>query len=359
MNHICTWFCADEKGHESIFPQTGQKSSSAAHQHIYWRCLLLFYATSKRFNTGEKHVFFTNVRELPVVDGRNTADILCDLNVEVVYTNFRYRTPKGYFGMFQNQFYEFSILEYIVGHNTRQGDQYLILDSDCIFLHPVDSLFKEAEVQGFMSFEDDCTTDLVIHGLSRRDMKALYEDLLQRPVSEIPGYHLGEFFLASVSNINLIFADFLVLWPELLRRFGAGQPKFNEEAHTLSYIYYKNGLLASPKRTIMKRIWTNPVFYRNVEKTDPDLAIWHLPSEKTYGLADLYEVIVRDSPDYSLSLDDAAYRQTVQAKLGIPNLTLSRRLKYYVLSYSRALTKRIRKVPVVRQLAASFNPEFS
>lgn len=343
MNYICTWFCADEKGQESIFPQTGQMSSSSGHQNIYWRCLLLFYVTSRRFNLTQQHLFFTNVRVLPVVDGKNVSELLKELQVRVIYTDFKYRTPRGYFGMFQNQFYEFSILEYISFLDGNQEDLYLILDSDCIFLHPLEPLFKEAAVKGFMSFEDDCTTELVIHGLSRRDMKSLYEDLLGKPVSEIPGYHLGEFFLASKANIGIILADFLFLWPEMLRRNELGEPKFNEEAHTLSYIYYKNGFVASPKRTIMKRIWTNPVFYRNTEPSDAELSIWHLPAEKTYGLASLYKLFVMDMTDFGLGIGNEQYRQIVMKELGVPHLSLYMRLKYYILSYSRALNKRIKK----------------
>src|ERR1700733_3529494 len=130
MNYICTWLCADVKGEERIFPQTGQKSSSQSHQNIYWRCLTVFYITSKRFNKEEKHQLYTNVKTLPVVDGRKMSDILSELEVEVIFTDFKYKTPKGYFGMFQNQFYEFSILEHITQHNDNLSDQYMILDSD-------------------------------------------------------------------------------------------------------------------------------------------------------------------------------------------------------------------------------------
>ncbi len=344
MNYICTWFCADEKGEESLFPQTGQKSSSQKHQNIYWRCLILFYVTSRRFNKAEKHVFFTNVKQLPEVDGKSVTQIFTDLHVDVVYTDFKYKTPKGYFGMFQNQFYEFSILEYIVKNNSNNTDNYLVVDSDCIFIKPASLLFNEAAPNGFMSFEDDCTTDLVIHGLSRKDMKALYEDLLSKKINEIPGYHLGEFLLASVKNINTIYNDFLTLWPELIRRFEAGLPKFNEEAHTLSYLYYKNNFIASPKRNLMKRIWTNPVFYRNVADTDTGLVLWHLPSEKTYGLADLYEIFVLQNKNYGLDIPEEHYLKLVNDKLGIPKLTLGKKLKYYMVSYYRASLKRVKKL---------------
>ncbi|MGF7081515.1 hypothetical protein [Mucilaginibacter sp. UYCu711] len=342
MNYICTWFCADKEGEESIFPQTGQKSSSQKHQNIYWRCAILFFVTSRRFNKNERHVFFTNVKRLPEVDGKEVAKIFEDLQVEIIYTDFKYKTPKGYFELFQNQFYEFSILEYIVKHNKNGTDKYLVVDSDCIFLRPAAKLFNLAEVTGFMSFEDDCSTDLVIHGLSCKEMKVLYEDLLNKTINEIPGYHLGEFLLASVINIRTIFNDFVKLWPELKRRFAVGLPKFNEEAQTLSYIYYKNNFFANPSRTLMKRIWTNPVFYRNVELTDPNLILWHLPSEKTYGLADLYNLFI-EKENYGLNLPLDDYLNKIQEKLGVPKLTFGKKIKYYFVSYYRASLKRVKR----------------
>lgn len=351
MNYICTWLCADNVGEESIYPQTGEKSSGQKHQNIYWRCLLLFFATSRRFNKTQKHLLFTNTKLLPVIGGKKVEQMLADLCVTVIYTDFKYKTPKGYFNLFQNQFYEFSILEYIVEHNKHQEDQYLILDSDCIFTRPVADLFEEAKSAGFISFEDACTADLVIHGLSRVDMKYLYEDLSGEPVNKIPGYHLGEFFLASVKNIQTIFNGFLELWPELMRRYQLGLPKFNEEAQTLSYLYYKNGFKASTKTDYLKRIWTNPVFYRNVEASDVDVAIWHLPSEKTFGLTRLYEKLINESDAYGFNLSNKAFLEMIKVNLGIPRLTFSMALRYYVLSYCRALRKRAKNIRFIAKAA--------
>lgn len=356
MNYICTWLCADKEGEESIFPQTGQKSSSQSHQNIYWRCLTVFYITSKRFNKNEKHQLYTNVRSLPVVDGRNMQEILAALQVEVIFTDFKYKTPEGYFGMFQNQFYEFSILEYIVRNNENQDDQYMILDSDCIFLKPAAQLFREASNQGFLSFEDECTTDLVIHGLSRKNMKTVYEDLLGQEINEIPGYHLGEFYLCSVKNTRTIFSGFLELWPVLMERFKLGLPKFNEEAHTLSYLYYKNGFKASESKTLMKRIWTNPLFYRNVSPSDTKLVVWHMPAEKLFGLADLYDFFMNHSANYGFDNSDENYINYVQRTLGIPSLSFMMKCKYYTHSYYRAIIKRIRKMkPVLKTKPALAN----
>ncbi len=344
MNYICTWLCADEKGEESLFPQTGQKSSSQSHQNIYWRCLIVFFITSKRFNKNEKHVLFTNVKQLPDVDGRKVSQILQDLEVEVVFTDFKYKTPKGYYGAFQNQFYEFSILEYITKHNKNMKDQYLVLDSDCIFIKPAKELFEEASKNGFISFEDEVKPDYVINGLSRNDLKSLYEELLGKQINEIPSYHLGEFLLCSVENINKFYNDFKEVWPKLLEQHQQGKKKFNEEAHTLSYLYFKNGFRASKANHFMRRIWTNPLFYREVRASDTNLCIWHLPAEKTFGIHKLYELFMNKSTNYGFEINNEKYIASAQKLLGIPHLPVRMKIEYYTKSYYRALKKRLPKL---------------
>lgn len=344
MNYICTWLCADEPGEESVFFQTGELSSSQTHQNIYWRCLLVFYITSKRFNKKEKHILFTNVKQLPVVDGKKISSLLEELEVEVIFTDFKYKTPKGYYGAFQNQFYEFSILEYISANNTNNDDLYLVLDSDCIFIKPVDHLFSEASKQGFISFEDEVKPDYVINGLSRNDLKTLYEELLGKKIDEIPSYHLGEFMLSSVGNIKKFFSDFKELWPQLIERNQAGKLKFNEEAHTLSYLYFKNGFRAHNNNIFMRRIWTNPLFYREVRDTDVALAIWHLPAEKTFGIFRLYEHFLMQSRNFGLEISNDKYIDIVQKAIGIPHLPLKMKIEYYTVSYYKAIKKRLKKL---------------
>lgn len=343
MNYVCTWFCADEKGEESIFPQTGQKSSSQSHQNIYWKCILVFFITSKRFNKTEKHLLFTNVSTVPVIDGLDVREMLNELDVTIIHTSFKYKTPKGYYGRFQNQFYEFSILEYIAENDNNLENQYMVLDSDCIFLKPAAPLFNEAKPQGFISFTDPVAPDYVINGLSRLDMKALYEELLGEQLSEAPQYHLGEFLLCSTKNIKKIYSDFKELWPKLIERFEANKTRFNEEAHTLSFLYFKNGLQESKSDKYMRRIWTNPLFYRDVRPSDKDLVIWHLPAEKTFGIDRLYQHFLTQSDNYGFEIPAAKYQELVENTLGIPNLSISMRTKYYLTSFYRKLKKSLKQ----------------
>ena len=269
---------------------------------------------------------------------------LNELDVQVIFTDFKYKTPKGYYGQFQNQFYEFSILEYIAKNNNNVNDNYLILDSDCIFIKPAQAMFAEAAPQGFLSFTDDVKPGYVINGLSRNNLKDLYETLLHKKLDVIPPYNLGEFLLCSVENIKKIFADFEVLWPQLLLLNKEGKLKFNEEAHTLSFLYFKNNLAASNRNDLMKRIWTNPIFYRNVEESDIDLCVWHLPSEKTFGIKDLYDDLIIKSSHFGIEISNEHFVELAKRRLGVPKLSIKKRAEYYALSYSRAANKRITSI---------------
>lgn len=91
----------------------------------------------------------------------------------------------------------------------------------------------------------------------------------------------------------------------------------------------------------MRRIWTNPLFYREVRASDSDLFIWHLPAEKTYGFHRLYEHL-KNLPGFGKNLPELSFLQLAQEELGIPNLPVKRKVQYYTTSYYRAVKKRLR-----------------
>lgn len=76
-------------------------------------------------------------------------------------------------------------------------------------------------------------------------------------------------------------ADFPIVYNEMLNRYHHGLvKKFNEEAHFLSYLFYKNTIQGGgAANKYIKRMWNAPDFY-NIQKEDVDLAIWHLPAGK-------------------------------------------------------------------------------
>ena len=105
--------------------------------------------------------------------------------------------------------------------------------------------------------------------------------------AENPVYYGGEIFAATLPVIRQINALAPLVWQDMLERHRAGQPKLNEEAHFLSYCYHRIGNFGSLEGFI-KRIWTSP-HYSNVQPEDVKLPIWHLPSEKTGGIALIFK----------------------------------------------------------------------
>jgi hypothetical protein len=96
----------------------------------------------------------------------------------------------------------------------------------------------------------------------------------------------------------------------------------------------------------MKRIWTNPLFYRNVEESDVDLALWHLPAEKTFGLFRLYDLFMNQLSRFGFNISDEQFLACVQRLLGVPHLSLKMKIEYYTVSYYRAITKRLTRFPI-------------
>lgn len=123
-------------------------------------------------------------------------------------------------------------------------------------------------------------------------MRLLFSELDGRDPGTAPEYFGGEIFAADMGVIRQINGMAKELWQQMLERFASGKTKFNEEAHFLSYCYHKighYGLLES----YIKRIWTSPR-YNNVQPGDENLPIWHLPAEKTGGIALIFRQIKKN-----------------------------------------------------------------
>lgn len=287
--YICTWIYCEQPGEESHYPQVGGKSSSLSFQAVYWRCVVVYFASSLKNNPDAHHVLFTNIDKAPNIGTFSVTDFLTQNSIEMVTLPFTYQTPPGYFGEWRNQFYMFDILKYLA-HIQEDERQYLILDSDCVWVKSASRILTELNRHPVLTYEPEQPFEEVINGLNRLDMKLLYEELNQQSVPRLPLYFGGEWFAASVMEIRKIYGEFETLWPILLERFAKQQPKFNEEAHALSYIYHK---LDYPERTanpFFKRVWTSPYLYDACSR-DLKLDVWHVLSEKRYGIKRLFEQV--------------------------------------------------------------------
>ena len=337
MDIISTWIYLDSLDESSEYPQVGKASHLPEFQKVYWRCVAVFYAISTQTNPERTHVLFTNVevRDLPEIDGIDLGSFLKKRNVAVVTLPLSWQAPKGWHGKWRNQFYIFDILQFIENQSISQSGAefksapdyenaaFLVLDSDCIVNRSLDGLFEAIRAQHLLALPMHFADDYNINGLTRVDMRQVFRELDGTDPGQNPEYCGGEIFAATLPIVRQINAMAPGVWQDMHSRFQEQRPKFNEEAHFLSYCYYKigsYGLLES----FIKRIWTSPKF-SNVKKADFDLPIWHLPAEKTGGIALIFNSIKRGEQIFNL--------QELSGWLSVPHRTKYLNLKHF-LKYS-------------------------
>lgn len=335
-DHICTWIYLDTPEESSEYPQVGKRSHLAEFQKVYWKCVAVFFALSTGFNPQRRHLLFSNKtrEEFPQIDGFNLQDFLKSKNVEVVTLPLTWQTPEGYFGKWRNQFYIFDILQFIEkkygsqpSDDFKSSDDYepgfVILDSDCIINRPLDALFAEVRRHGLLALPMPYSDTHDINGVTREGMRQIFAELDGKDPGKNPVYYGGEIFAATLPVIRQINAIAPEVWQNMLERHRAGQPKLNEEAHFLSYCYHKIGRFGTLEGFI-KRIWTSP-HYSNVQSEDANLPIWHLPSEKTGGIALIFKRLTIDGGRWTVD--------KLGGYLGVPRRSKYLNIKHF-LKYS-------------------------
>ena len=67
--YIATWVYLDSSSEKSKYPNNKGDSTTPEFQAVYWRCIVLFFKTSLRFNKNATHLLFTNTAVIPTIDG--------------------------------------------------------------------------------------------------------------------------------------------------------------------------------------------------------------------------------------------------------------------------------------------------
>lgn len=328
-NIIATWICIDEKVNATHFPSAKGNSADARVQDVYWRCVCCFYSAARYHNPAATLVLFGNQAHLPEVDGVSVKEVLDQLNVEFFVTPFEYITPPGYYGAWRNQFYEFSIFKYVSKNDFFSDDDlFLLLDSDCVVTANLDLLFNEVQRKQAITYQIDYDAAQKINGISRKDMRFIFQELCQCNLCEDPVYHGGEFYASTVAFVKKIMLSFYIVWPQLLNRHLLGVQKLNEEAHVLSYLFFRHQVQPGGANGFIKRLWTDPSTYRNVAINDANLLIWHLPAAKTTGFKVFFRWL--QSVNFQLpAVSPERFQRRIQYIFMVPVIPMQQK-PYYV-----------------------------
>jgi hypothetical protein len=314
-NFVCTWLYADRPGESSTYYQVYGNSAEFKVQKIYWKAVCVYFASSKRTNPEAQHILFTNCEELPFVDGCSVSDFLQKLKVEVVRLDLTYQTPKGFYGAWRNQFYIFDIIKYL-STNTDDSSKFIVLDSDCIYHQSSSPIFNALDKFGTLSYDINYPEDHTVNGLTRKDMKKVFEEVSGHKLDQTPHYFGGEFFASTGKEIKRMNVLAEKVWNENLSRYKEGKKKFNEEAHMLSYLYFILGYQGGTADSFIRRIWTYP-FMDNTKPEDFNLIAWHLPYEKNWGIKTLFPKVINPNSKFWAKPIGKDFSKYVAEKVGI------------------------------------------
>ena len=321
---IATWLYAEAPGEESVYPQViGHGApSSTRFQAVYWRCVAVFFASLDRHDADAARVLYTNAEAVPTVDGHDLGAFLDRLGVEVVRSAYTFQPPEGYFGAWRNQFYVFDAVRHLAG---RLADDAvgMVLDSDCVWARPPARMAAMTRRHRALTYDLGIPEDGDQNGLSLRDMARLYADLDGAPPPAPPPYVGGELIAATGDTLRLLDGRIDGLWAEMLRRHAAGLPKFNEEAQALSYLYHALGVAYGTANPYLRRIWTTLLKGDDARGPDLDLAVWHVPGEKRYGLRRLFNSAMDPAGPF-WTLDGADWRRWAAGHVGVPGRSLAK-----------------------------------
>ena len=135
----------------------------------------------------------------------------------------------------------------------------------------------------------------------------------------------GEFIAGSKKTIKLLSDEIKKVYSEICNRDFCISPDSGDES-ILSMAAYNMKILDGS--AYVRRYWGRRAFY-GVDSVWQYIPIWHLPAEKNYGLANMFEKIVHTGRLPSIELAARQFNLPFQYKY---NLSM---LKYYAYSLVR------------------------
>ncbi|NJN48721.1 MAG: hypothetical protein HC805_01580 [Alkalinema sp. RL_2_19] len=324
--YIATGMCLDQPGEEQDYFQVSGLSSSQRFQAIYWKCAIVFFASSRRNNPQAKHLLFTNAEKIPKIGQLDTEAFLAQMGVQVVKIPFTFCPPLDYHLNYRTTFFKFDILKYFSQH-LQPEDQYSAFDSDCIWIRSADRMIQSIQEFGIINYHLDFHRISEIYTFNhstKAEMETIYAAMGLPLQGRIPMHFGAELMSGNGQALRHFFGELLEVWETSLEFHRLNQPKLNYEEYMLSFVYNKLGVTPGTANPWLKRIWTSKMF-RNSDITDFQRDVWHLPAEKIHGFKHLFQSVVDpNSKFWQVDLGDE-FAQYIGQYMGVPQPVLAKR----------------------------------
>jgi hypothetical protein len=339
-NLVSTWFYVQGQKEGGRFAQIREDSASEEFRDIYRRCIGVFFASARRANPEARLVLYLNRpwAESASCVSREVGLLLGELGVEMRVITYDHVPPASFTKAWRNQFFVIDVLEHIhVGLSPSDG--VVILDSDIVWasIAKADEFWDSVHSSGLATYQVGYDDSHKVNGLSIGDL----HDLMSQLNLESPGrltYCGGEIVGGTVDWIKRLAVNADRIWSLLMDQHLSNTSLAFEEAHVLSMAYAYIGHEPGSADGFIRRLWTQPLKPRNVRVGDTNLALWHVPAEKKYGLARLYRQLVSRGAERFGAETDSMFKTRVARQLGIPKNSLQKVL----LDISQASFARLR-----------------
>lgn len=325
-NIVSTWFYVQGSQEGGQFAQIREDSASEKFRDIYRRCIGVFFASARRANPDAHLILFLN---RPWADSCTRATIevgllLDQLEVERKVISYDHEPPRSFTDSWRNQFFVLDVLHQLQS-NLSATDNAVILDSDVIWTsrNKAEEFWASVRHEGLTTYEVGYAPSTSVNGLSINDLRELICELGSSSTARLT-YCGGEIVGGTGELIKVLSSESSRIWSYLMSRHRLDPSVAFEEAHVLSMAYASMGHEPGSADDHIRRLWTQPLKPRNVRAQDLDLSLWHVPAEKKYGFARLYQDLLRHGADHFLAESDEAFKKRVSSRLGIPRNSVSK-----------------------------------
>jgi hypothetical protein len=261
----------------------------------YWQCAVVLFASCRRCDQDARLVLYTNDEDPVIIKNNNVKNILQDIGVEIHYLPFEsFRPPAKFSTLFTNAFYKFDVMQAL---GSEPDTPTILLDADCVWARPNDEIKAEV-VSGTLLLYDvheESDPDKRVDGLSRRERGLTYKRIHPDYPASAP-IHIGGEIIAGIGRHFKVLAEkLLISYRTILEKFEDEPPQFADGRKIFdgnenlgSMIFNMMDVSWENADNYIKRIWTGHSF-KNIERSDVELSIWHVPAEKQMGIPQLFE----------------------------------------------------------------------